>query len=514
MATGYQMTGVDPNDPIPGIIREILFAQGQGSGSSQNRFVLLYGNKTSAGTETTNTIGDPIQSRDDIITRAGRRSELRWMYEAYVSVDPDATIYFIAVPENGSGTAATVDFTITTTATARGTILIEAMGRTTTAQVEVGDTVTTQAVAVKNAINAWEETGMPFTATNSSGVVTVTSANLGDRAHLVLKQLRIRNQTVTGSSIAKGSITSGTGADDFTSAYAAAEVWGELYYQVNPCHTTSAATATDSGVGEGAAYISTQALPVNGKGQQMIFGLVGTNSEATTVATSVNNARVKFFWAENNPYWPGMLAAHCAAVMRSQEIAHPGANLNGYTSTDSTPFYIPQPYDTADRPTTTEIRAALNNGVSPITFNKFGRAILVRHITSRSLNASSSTDYRARPGHIPSVMDYFWSELSGRYANQKANMPWVGPDPQRGQKPLVGFMTPSAVRGIVEKTVTDLSGPWQGGSAVLDRAALNDTLASIGVISLNNGYSIKCNPIAVRSNDKGQFRIEESSPAY
>jgi hypothetical protein len=29
MATGYQMTGVDPNDPIPGIIREILFAQGQ-----------------------------------------------------------------------------------------------------------------------------------------------------------------------------------------------------------------------------------------------------------------------------------------------------------------------------------------------------------------------------------------------------------------------------------------------------------------------------------------------------
>jgi len=92
MATGYQMTGVDPNDPIPGIIREILFAQGQGSGSSQNRFVLLYGNKTSAGTETTNTIGDPIQSRDDIITRAGPRSELRWMYEAYVSVDPDATI--------------------------------------------------------------------------------------------------------------------------------------------------------------------------------------------------------------------------------------------------------------------------------------------------------------------------------------------------------------------------------------------------------------------------------------
>ena len=93
-------------------------------------------------------------------------------------------------------------------------------------------------------------------------------------------------------------------------------------------------------------------------------------------------------------------------------------------------------------------------------------------------------------------------------------MPWVGPDPQRGQKPLVGFMTPSIVGGIVSKTITDLCGPFQGGSAVLDPTALNDMLASIGVISLNNGYSIKCNPIAVRANDKAQFRIEESSPAY
>jgi phage tail sheath gpL-like len=74
------------------------------------------------------TIGDPIQSRDDVITRFGRRSEIRWLFESYVQVDSDAMMYAIAVPENGSGATASVDFTFTTTATARGNILIENMG--------------------------------------------------------------------------------------------------------------------------------------------------------------------------------------------------------------------------------------------------------------------------------------------------------------------------------------------------------------------------------------------------
>ena len=199
---------------------------------------------------------------------------------------------------------------------------------------------------------------MPFTADNVAGVLTFTTSQACERAGLILNQTRIRYQSDTGSAVAKGSVTAGTGADDFTTAYAQAAQWGELYYQVNPKHTTSAATTSDNGVGEGADSILTQALPVNGKGQQMIFGLVGTNAQAVTVATSVNNARVKFFWAENSPYWPGMLAAQHAAVMRSQEVSHPGANLSGYTATDSTPYKIPPPYDSGDRPTTTEIRAA------------------------------------------------------------------------------------------------------------------------------------------------------------
>lgn len=520
MAYGYSLTGVDPNDPIPGILREILFAQGQGSGTNPTRTVLIYGNKTSAGSETADTIGDPVQSRDDCITRFGRRSEARWMYEAYVAIDPDATIYICAPAEHGSGTASTVTFTFAAgAASARTNLIIEAMGRSTTVSVETGDTAIAQAAAFAAAINDWEDSGMPFTAAAGNSpndhIVTVTTANVGTRSEYVLSQLRARYQTTVTTTCTKAAVTAGTNDDDFTAAYTAAEAAGEFYYQINPKFTTSSASATDNGVGEGAAYITSAALPNGGKGQQMIFGMVGTNSQATTVATSVNNARCKFWWAENNPYWPGMLAATMAAVQRVQEMLHPGANFNGYTNSDSTPFYIPAPYSTGDRPTKTEVRSALNNGVSVIDFTTSGQAFVVRHITSRSHNGTAGqNDYRVREGHIPSAMDFFWAELNARYSRQKAAMPFVAADPPTGQKPKAKTMYPSSVSGIVRSTITDLSGPFIDGAPVLDEGALTEMLASVSVIALNDGYSVKCNPKAVRHNNKGQFRIEESSAPY
>lgn len=520
MASGYALTGVDPNDPIPGILREILFAQGLGSGSNPTRTVLLYGNKTSTGSETATEINQPLQSREDCINRFGRRSEIRWLYESYVAIDPDATIYAIAAAEHGSGTASTVTFTFAAgAATGRTNIIIEGLGRSTTVGVETDDTAIVQAAAVAAAINDWEDSGMPFTAAVGANpndhVVTVTTSNLGPRHSLILERLRVRYETSVGTTVTKASVSAGANDDDFTDAYGVAATAGEFYYQVNPKHTTSSSSATDNGVGEGAAYITSQALPTNGKGQQMIFGLVGTNAQAVTVATSVNNARCKFWWAENNPFTPGMIAATMAAVQRLNETRHPGENWNGYTNSDSTPFYIPAPYSAGDRPTKTEVRAALHNGVSVIDFTARGQAFVVRHITSRShTGTSGQNDYRARSGHIPSAQDFGWADLYGRVSRQKQQQTFVAADPATGQKPLPGMMYPSSALGIARKWLTDLCGPYVDNRPVFDPGALPDMLASLGVIPLNDGYSIKCSTVSVRHNNKWQQRIEESSPAY
>ena len=70
------LTGVDPFDPIPSDRREFTFAAGLSSASGKSRNVLLFGNKTSSGSESTNVIGDPIADDSDAVARMGRRSEL------------------------------------------------------------------------------------------------------------------------------------------------------------------------------------------------------------------------------------------------------------------------------------------------------------------------------------------------------------------------------------------------------------------------------------------------------
>src|SRR5262249_16954904 len=138
--------------------------------------------------------------------------------------------------------------------------------------------------------------------------------------------------------------------------------------------------------------------------------------QATTVATAAaaNNALSFFYHAKNSDWTPAMIAAHCAAVMRAQQIANPAANLTDYGKRSGDIFQIPDPFVKTNRLTPTEIRADLNNGVTPIGFTKQGQAFIVRQITSRSLTGTVN-DYRVREGHIPSVLHYFWDTLGARY---------------------------------------------------------------------------------------------------
>src|SRR4051812_28781242 len=114
---GFPLTGIDPLDPSPGTVREIRFLQGATSGSGSSRDVLLMGNCTSGSTtvdnagNALNTLSDPISDEADMVTRYGLRSELVAMYRSYIKVDPNATIYTIAIPEGTSATASVATIT-------------------------------------------------------------------------------------------------------------------------------------------------------------------------------------------------------------------------------------------------------------------------------------------------------------------------------------------------------------------------------------------------------------------
>ncbi|HFQ9556313.1 TPA: phage tail sheath C-terminal domain-containing protein [Escherichia coli] len=106
----------------------------------------------------------------------GAGSQLARMVEAYRQTDPFGELYVIAVPES-TGAAATVTLTVTGAATETGTVNVY-VGRTRVqAPVTNGDNVTTIASSIQDAINAVP--ALPFTASSSAGVVTLTARHKG-----------------------------------------------------------------------------------------------------------------------------------------------------------------------------------------------------------------------------------------------------------------------------------------------------------------------------------------------
>ncbi|ECO8699273.1 phage tail protein, partial [Salmonella enterica] len=106
----------------------------------------------------------------------GAGSQLARMVEAYRQTDPFGELYVIAVPES-TGAAATVTLTVTGAATETGTVNVY-VGRTRVqAPVTNGDNVATIASSIQDAINAVP--ALPFTASSSAGVVTLTARHKG-----------------------------------------------------------------------------------------------------------------------------------------------------------------------------------------------------------------------------------------------------------------------------------------------------------------------------------------------
>ena len=153
----------------------------------------------------------------------GAGSQLARMVEAYRQTDPFGELYVIAVPE-ATGAAATVTLTVTGEATESGTVNVY-VGRTRVqAPVTNGDNVTTIASSIKDAINAVP--ALPFTASSSAGVVTLTARHkglCGNEIPVSLNYYGFGGGEVlpAGVQIAVATGTAGTGAPVLTGAVAA-----------------------------------------------------------------------------------------------------------------------------------------------------------------------------------------------------------------------------------------------------------------------------------------------------
>ena len=410
----WNLTGVDPFDPRPGTIRELRVAQGAGGAGGRSRQAVAFVNMaTGTGSSTLDGRGDAlnvprlITERQDVIDRFGYHSEaLGPCYDVFRRHNTVTDLYLVGVVA-GTG-AASIPFTFANSATASNTLYIDFIGERVSVPVANGDNVTTIAAAAKDKINA--QLHWPATAANASGVLTVTCGFTGSRGDYYMDKIRFSWARPAATTITKGSLTAGSADDDQTNAILGLEGF-EIYYQINPKTSTSSVTSTDNGIGEHVAALATRYSPQGGKAEVIHFGAVGTNAQAITLAQSVNYHQAFPIWAEANDYSPLMLATTACAVQAYEEAGDRGCPIFDYgPAGNGKRLDIPAPFANGDRATPTELKAALNGGVTPVEFSASGKAKLTWQITSRSLT-NGVADYRARMGHMPSCLADYWESL-------------------------------------------------------------------------------------------------------
>ena len=167
---------------IPAALRvPFVAAEFDASNASQGPGILAYnalmiGQKIAAGSGAADTIY-PVTSADDLITIAGRGSQLHRMAIAWFASNTSTALSVGVLADNGAAVVATGTITYTAAATADGVIYLYLGGKRITVAVTSGDAVAALATATAAAINA--DLDLPVTATPVLGVVTITHRNKG-----------------------------------------------------------------------------------------------------------------------------------------------------------------------------------------------------------------------------------------------------------------------------------------------------------------------------------------------
>lgn len=439
------LTGLSANDPVPGRYIETNFAQGPAGGDEGEWPMLLIGNKTTAGSATVDSeIYGPdtlvqAQTEDQVIALFGAGSPLHRAFKRITRVTQDVPVYFIAVTES-AGTAASSTITVTNAATANGNVRIWVEDEFVDAAVTSGDAATAIAAAITAAVN--EKTHWPVTAATSTNTSVLTAKVKGPRGNYIRIKTSITSSGTIATTVTPTTTTalaSGATADSNTTALAT------ILAKRFPYIVSEAEDATQYGAL--VTQVGVQQAPTTGIRQRAFAGATGTLNAATTIATGLNSARAELIWQKTSDWTPFEIAAHVAACYAAFELGDEVSFVEfGSDEASSRVWAVPVPSTTTAAPTRTDIKTALNNGVTPIAVNGRGTATyLVDRVTTRCLSGSTP-DYRIRDAHKVTVCDKFADAMVAKQTKQWPRKR-IADNPKKGQPlPSANVVTPDVYK--------------------------------------------------------------------
>jgi phage tail sheath gpL-like len=416
MALQIPITGIGADWRVPGAYAECLFSQGPASVAAGEREVVFVMPLLSTGTWTAATLYK-VGTEADAETGAGSGSPLHRGIRKFLKVNKDAKVYALPVAETVSGSpiAATWTATFSTVPTARGVATVTILGEECSYGYTTTDTVTTIAAGVKDAINA--KPWLPVTATNSSGILTVTAKLKGasqGTASIPVISARASVSTGTATTVAVSGAFVGTGAAgvdgstteaaNLTTALAVIDSVRKYYIVISAYDATS--------VGLLKTHIQNKSEPRRGLRSVGIAAYPGTEANAATIATGCNYERVQLLGFENPDNDCAEIAGAIAAIRQKAEGTDATVNLAQYSLSD----ILNNPYSPADWWTDSEQNDAINDGVSPIVGTDKG-PVWVMNINTRSKNsAGTQDDFRATECHRVSGCDLWVDEQLADWA--------------------------------------------------------------------------------------------------
>lgn len=446
--------GWDINDPLPAYAVTVDLTGAARAAQSPDAPILLLGTKTSAGSAAVEVVKE-LLSADDSRAFFGARSEIHQMALAVFAQSRAAKCCAIAVAENGSGVAATSTLLFATNASSNGVVRVWIRDRVATEVVVIsGDTPTTIAAAVRDAINA--QTDWPCSATASSGTVTITAANKGPRGN----QLAIRAEiTASATTIAlnggtaaaavdgrfgTGTATAGSGADDVANALAV--IAAQKYFLV-PAHDDA------TNLGKIKTHLSSLADINTRIRQECVACSAESLANAKVLSGGLNAAQIQLVWHYAAEELTGEVAAQIAAARlygdslafgtSVGQVANPAINHNATLLVS-----IRQQHLEADRPTTAERRDALKNGLAPLAPapGNPGYAQLVSSVTTRFKDNAGNPNYSVRKTKIVTTLFRFADTFEARSAIRYAHKS-LSPNTADGRAPpSSSLVTPDQIR--------------------------------------------------------------------
>lgn len=438
------IAGFSDTNKVPGFYGSVTYGAGAITVGSIPLTLLLCGNKLSTGTATVDVTISTIQSQDDADTLYGAGSELAIMCGGALQI-AGVQIKAIASAEAGGAAGATATITLAGTfpPPATGTFQYRLDGVLVTGSILSTDTLSTAADSVVAAFAAIP--GASATAVKGAGaafVITLTRKSKGTRGNqgtlcqdTTLLPSGVTSAVAGGAALTNGGVffTGGSGTDDVANVLT---VLTPGVYDRIACAQNDATNLV-----KWRNWLNTQAGVLVGKRQHALWASNSSLAAITSIAqTSVNAVRLEALWYLNSETYPAFIAATFMAARTQSEQSDPDSAYDGYIL----PGVYPQTAQADWATPQGTMITALNNSITPIGTNMTGGAFVVRAITTHSLTAGGSPDYRTLdtsqavvPDYVLTVLDLFWTTV------YKPGNPKVAPDPVDGQRDRpAGVATP------------------------------------------------------------------------